>query len=1052
MNTEIAEKRYKDVLRVDVTTDTQGDFLATHVPFRNLHIARELTPDLKLSDEDRKKDFTEEEVYDQLVRPVEDDQFTLVIGTNGSGKSHLIRWLATMLENREKDREAVLFVRRNDNTLKGTIKQLLAMPEVQNIPNKDELDKLTKAASTVREDVLKDMIYHNFIIDADNDEEGTGSVNNINNENNERLISRSDRKHLIALMNNEEFKSRKMMNEDGPVERIYSKFAESSTVRGSNVVAQFKPEDFLLDYDLIENLDTNADRKAAKLADQLIDSDDLSRKKAEQISHYLNCFTDDVIHKCAGLQPGDLNQIFTQIRQEIKRQGKNLTILVEDVTSFTGVNSELLEALMTPHTGEYAKDNICRINAIVGSTDGYYHDNFRSNYRQRINHFIWVPNDIFGKDKKRLFGFFARYLNAMSLPESTIKDWALNGAQSSSYPIHEMTDGANWDQYTFENGSKVSLYPFSQRAIQYLYDGLSLNDKTPRVVMQKIILPNVEDILFNKNSFPSHYIDLRDGNISLRAKLSAHITDENELQRTLRFMTVWGDGTNDTYEKKNIRYIGGIPESIYEELNIRVVSGKEAVSTPRTLKVPEPETPYDAEEQVITAAQKSKLQSAANELSKWVGNPQYRLNFAASTASVVLLYHARRNINDYLYDVIDWLSEGVSIDEVNKIYGQNRSLFVSFERETQKSTSVYVLPANNDSLMLLDAFIRWEVLGNGSWNFDGGTDCLLRVMTWTDSIRPAIVKAVRDVADHTPSRYFSYSTAADMYRLILNGTYKKYTDPTNIAPESLLIKFSADGMTNGHGVLWNNLLKHLNEQTGEEDHSIVLQYYNLPQGTAKKSEIYVLDRVEFEKAVRKVRNTGLHFTDVDLQLDDPRKSRRKSSDNLKYILERVDKVVTDEKAALKTLLDQISTNLDLDEIESDEDIEDIIDDISAFYNQAENSRISVYLHKNTLKIIPMKKARAAIYSALRIAQDIMKTEDNVVCLLKLSNDPAQQLKTFAELLEQVSIDVEKAKSETESRMKEIGAGPEEESGQYSEANFELEECRKILEEEKDNAD
>lgn len=56
---------------------------------------------------------------------------------------------------------------------------------------------------------------------------------------------------------------------------------------------------------------------------------------------------------CAGLEPGDFEQVFVEIRKEIKRQGKNLTLLIEDVTAFTGVNVALLNVLTTEHTGMY---------------------------------------------------------------------------------------------------------------------------------------------------------------------------------------------------------------------------------------------------------------------------------------------------------------------------------------------------------------------------------------------------------------------------------------------------------------------------------------------------------------------------------------------------------------------------------------------------------------------------------------------------------------------------------------------------------------------------
>ena len=60
-------------------------------------------------------------------------QFVIVEGSSGAGKSHFIRWLYAMLSAKEEKDDAVLLIRRSDNTLKGTIRQLLDIKEVKEI-------------------------------------------------------------------------------------------------------------------------------------------------------------------------------------------------------------------------------------------------------------------------------------------------------------------------------------------------------------------------------------------------------------------------------------------------------------------------------------------------------------------------------------------------------------------------------------------------------------------------------------------------------------------------------------------------------------------------------------------------------------------------------------------------------------------------------------------------------------------------------------------------------------------------------------------------------
>ncbi len=71
------------------------------------------------------------------------------------------------------DSEKVLLIRRSDNTLKGTIKQLLEIEEVKNLKNKEVYERLVKANQTISEQKFKSEIYHKFIVEIDTDETKT---------------------------------------------------------------------------------------------------------------------------------------------------------------------------------------------------------------------------------------------------------------------------------------------------------------------------------------------------------------------------------------------------------------------------------------------------------------------------------------------------------------------------------------------------------------------------------------------------------------------------------------------------------------------------------------------------------------------------------------------------------------------------------------------------------------------------------------------------------------------------------------------------------------
>ena len=119
MDRIIASERIASVIKPDSIAVLQGDFLATHVALDKLYLLD-------------KFEYTEEESYQQYIcNPENRHQFIAVYGKSGTGKSHLIRWFETRFEQDKPENEVILFIRRSDNTLKGTIRQLLEKPEVQ---------------------------------------------------------------------------------------------------------------------------------------------------------------------------------------------------------------------------------------------------------------------------------------------------------------------------------------------------------------------------------------------------------------------------------------------------------------------------------------------------------------------------------------------------------------------------------------------------------------------------------------------------------------------------------------------------------------------------------------------------------------------------------------------------------------------------------------------------------------------------------------------------------------------------------------------------------
>ncbi len=1035
MNIEVAKVRYKSVFRPDVINNTQGDFLATHVPMKNLFV----TDHADLTPQDRKQPLSEEEVFEHFFSQSDEDQFVLVKGASGAGKSHLIRWFYTMLLLKKRDDEIVLPIRRADNTLKGTIKQLIEMPEVKNLPNKELYKKLASASTTMPEIELKNTIYYTFVNLIESDDGKAG-------EDKERMINRVDRQHLVALLQNSLFKER-LMGDSGPIERIYCKFAENKTTEINDKAAEFIVDDFEVDSEFWNELiNSGADEKARKIANKLIDNDEFVKR----IVDYINLFVEKVIQRCAGLEPGDLGLVIQEIRQELYKQGKTLTILIEDITAASGVDDSLLDALLTNKNG-YNDRNLCRINSIVGSTDGYYVDKFRVNTKGRIENFINVSDDMFEHDSNGLIEFFARYLNTISLTDETIEKWVLDKASTETYPIHEVTIGNGWGEFMIGTSS-INLFPFTQNAIRFLYKKQDANMRHPRALMREIIEPYVEDAIKDITSFPQRRVTLEGVNPALQNTIynKSGIDDVTKL-RLAQFMYVWGNGTNDIYEKSGIKFIGGISAEVYSQLNLPVLDGK-VVEEPEVdnTVLPSPQPVEKKTQPKPTAKENEKVAIALKEIDKWIEDKSYKLNIGQTTANVRALNDARKNINAYLFAVIDWASEGVPIDAVVRVRDTSNKFLVAFERQTMKSDAVVTLPASIESRKIIEAFVRWNEVGNKSWNFDGSTDYLFRVQMWTESIKPQIVQSILHF-ENTEVDYFTYAAASEYYRLIFNGQCKKVQSPQNFSADMLLQKKVIDTLENGHTKNWNDLLKKMNGPDGDDIRNCALQYYNLPQGTAVTSTNYEYDYIAFNKAVRKVINTGLVFSDNDLQLDDPVRKRRLVSEHLKFILDRINTVVEEEKKSLESIVSRMNGLIDIEEIDSEEDIKEIIASIKSFYVQAQNSHISVATHYNVPLINSCNKNVSSILSAIRTYRQICETTNTQELLLRFSRDPVQGMSEFVSLVELAGKDVDTANQEMDGRMNDtISTGEDNEDNQYFTEMQSIQTCKELIAEVKKN--
>lgn len=1000
MNTEIAKMRINEVLRPDTMTTSRSDFLATHVAVNNIELYSKFDP----ADSSRSIKFkeakSEEDVLSQFLLHNEDKhQFLLVVGESGAGKSHLIRWFNERLLNEKPEDKVVIFVRRSDNTLKGTIKQLLEKPEISSISNREVYKRLVEATAVIDENKLKSEILSKFILEVEHDKDI------YDDDNSDVIFKPYEKKKLGPFLKYKQVQS-KMLDIGGPIDRIYLKIAQSERI-ANDIDAFFVADDFEYNDDEIEEIQSNADRDTKKVLEKLL----CDPERKDCIARYLNKFLDVVIQRCSGLESGDFEEIFKDIRRSLKKEGKSLLILIEDITSFTGVNTALLNALTTEHTG-YGNEDLCPVSSVIGITSGYFKDTFKTNYRDRVSLYINLPNDVFNDEY--LFEFVAKYLNTMSLESSVLTKWMKDGALSEFYPVHDVTDGKDWEYYTTSFGKRLCLYPFTQYAIKnlYKYRLSSKQLRTPRYILQYIVEPVVRDVIYRKEIFPN--TELKQYNINDSSALRTRIfnlaeVDEDIKERLYLFTCMWGNAKDTVIVLENgKRIISGIPESIYSELGLPVLTNMVTVQakdikTDNTVSktdsgvVITTPTPAEIKNETII----KRIKNAIDVLNKWVDGA--KINVGPTTDNVVLLSKAREDLVKYVLSAINWQSEGVSLDILEKISASKFKYFIGFQNQISGlDKALFIIQASRKNQAVIEAFIRWSVLGNKTWNFENGDYFVLVVENWLESNKAEIIKAVKSV-NNQDCKYYEFAFGLEIFRQIFFGQISNHWK--NYSSDQFLNNGIQDKKDNSeHTPEWNKVLENiLSKEKHKDCRDVVLHYFNLVQGVRGGSKIY-LNRPDFNVVFNKIKQSLLNLDYDENRKKDNVITRDEFRVQYGKILSKIDNVYQCELQKIQREQDFFVSFLG-DTMLKPTELQELINNVKNYYDEVNKAQL--YAIYDTALVSEVRKKRSEICQALEYIQKIIKEKSIIEALILMSRDPLQVLSIFKKFINKIVGDMEK---------------------------------------------
>ncbi|WP_149847126.1 hypothetical protein [Paenibacillus sp. 37] len=786
-------KRLNQVIKVEAKDTSEAYFLATHKPFEKLkYVPRNMKKD--------EVDFVhEEEFFNSVFDHMDQHHFVMVTGDNGSGKSHLIRWVKEQLSFSgliDNEKETVLFISRAQSTLRGALEQIINAKAFQESDMTEKLRKLVQANEHLSKDGLKQRIIHHFAIAVEEDGENSN-------------FSSRDRKELYSFLVDQDTQ-RFLMGESGPIERIQKKLAsEARNEVMTDVTPRYEPSDFSISLSQLETVKrSDVGKRALRFVESVADStnsleqQEIHRKR-ERYAAYLNNFLDRVVQECTQFRGTDLADIFKLLRQELKRNGKSLTLLIEDITSFTGIDKALMDVLAYTHQGTEYDESLCRLISIVGVTNWYYDTSINDNFKERVTANVYV-DDAFG-EVSDVVDMTARYLNAIYVEPHLVDTWLQNGARKEHLPIANVFKEHEWahikiDEYT------MTLFPFNQTVLGHFHEKKEL--RTPRRFLQDVILKYVHWMtVHGTEMFPPEYTSFgldvawKDSNDDAVLKRESA---PNLVNRYMSLFRIWGDRTLDAFTTNEVKVVGGLSEDVFRSFGLPLLKGHTVTSSigngnrrtaqepiaigqgtkpssenglivnrlnPKDIpsgeskrggnnKVISPPPDYiePAPSQTNEDPKEKRFRETEREIEKWMDGEKLISKLLEELINVV---------NEF----IRWEDNGVSALQV-KEYFNTRRVTIEDYFNNMSAVNTLIFQRSHSLKYALLALAAWKERGAKSWDFNGAEEYALALYDWMSEQEKNIIEFTRDPFQTGTSsmQMNEYTTMGQLVAITLSGS------------------------------------------------------------------------------------------------------------------------------------------------------------------------------------------------------------------------------------------------------------------------------------------
>jgi len=518
-------ERVRRVMGVEATQTADSIFLATHHPiamYRQELI--EVPSRVRYSEEQFLKDFLAEQ----------DFAFVPVLGSSGTGKSHLIRWLAANIESTQKRR--VLLIPKIGTNLKDIIS--LILEGMAGATFDEYRQRLNRATSTLTEAQAREQLLNQLAAAVGPNGRG------------DRTKLSEEQYYLVDVIDSflyDPFFREYWLKDGGIVHQLVIHIlGHRDTVEIVEERRQFALEDLPLNV-----LDwQKAGKQAQDFYGFLISDEEIQKATVDWLNRHL----DEAIAQVLSLGREDLQRLMREVRETLAEEGVELVLLIEDFAKFQGIDREVLEAVLARPQQPGGK-SLCAIRTALACTTGYFDGLRLDTVKQRITFSVNLDVGTVGKQQSLvnyadIKQFVARYLNAVRLEDKIIQDWAKSRNDEDSDKA-ALSSACNECEHKvachagFGEAEGFGLYPFTPEALEQMLARVNPETFKPRFLIRDVLKWTLENSIsdLKHGDFPA--ISLREhfGKMRLSAMVQADIKakDSQNYDRRQTLLDLWTD-------------------------------------------------------------------------------------------------------------------------------------------------------------------------------------------------------------------------------------------------------------------------------------------------------------------------------------------------------------------------------------------------------------------------------------------------------------------------------------------------------------------------------